>query len=687
MVRQTELPLQTAAVEDVELHPYVILIPSKDSRIPTAIAELEKAEYIGFDLETAGDEPGDALNPWINWIRLISVALPSNLVIVFDFGPLTAPTDIAAGTQARRFLNVLHNVLQNPKCRVRGQTLKFDFHTWLCKYGYIPNSARDLMLMSQVFWAGLIQFKHSLAAIAERCDVEIDKTEQTSDWGAPTLTNRQINYSADDALKVNQIFEKLEPRARKAQLIKPMRIECEALPSMIRLEHDGIPVDIKLCEEYIVKTRQVVEEVGRDFREAFPDLSPHQSRKLPGAIASKYGIHVGKTDQDHLAPYWHIPAIKSLSLMRTAMNSLEYLEGIKERYHDRGDGWVRPEIKQINSKGWGRVGIKNPNLQNPPNPKKTPPELKALGIPDVRKIFRHVPEIHGDRVFVSHDLATAHARLAVQATVTHGYPDEALINEYNRTDREPDIHCITASRLAVQMGKPAEWSNPDYLVQVRADKSNPQNGDVESLRAIAKPGFFGPLNGQGAKGIQVKAKTDYGLDLHYEQAKGLEEAFKQSFKGLVKTQRAIRNKANAHVVKVPGLSNQYGIVKGLSGRRCFMRYDYAPWDKARIEAGESPGQFRKSVTGTDAVAFVWTSAEACAMKWAGARLYEDLLDKDARWCNLQHDSWLLSVPRKDALEVAKLLQLRMKQGMERIITCIPVDEPCPPEKLISEEWS
>jgi ribonuclease D len=73
----------------------------------------------------------------------------------------------------------------------------------------------DTMVMSQVVYTGTRavlnrSFGHSLQAVLKReLKVEIEKDEQTSDWGAAALTREQLEYAARDALRA-------DPRHRDA---------------------------------------------------------------------------------------------------------------------------------------------------------------------------------------------------------------------------------------------------------------------------------------------------------------------------------------------------------------------------------------------------------------------------------------------------------------------------------------
>ncbi|GAJ29935.1 ribonuclease D [Acidomonas methanolica] len=54
--------------------------------------------------------------------------------------------------------------------------------------------------------------RHGLAALCrDLLGVEISKQQQTSDWGADTLTPEQIAYAASDVLHLHALWNRLEP--------------------------------------------------------------------------------------------------------------------------------------------------------------------------------------------------------------------------------------------------------------------------------------------------------------------------------------------------------------------------------------------------------------------------------------------------------------------------------------------
>lgn len=82
--------------------------------------------------------------------------------------------------------------------------------------------------------------KHSLKYIvSEVTGTELPKTAQSSDWGAETLTNEQIDYAADDVLYLHKVKKRLED-----MLIRENRLELAQacfgfLPIRAKLDLEG----------------------------------------------------------------------------------------------------------------------------------------------------------------------------------------------------------------------------------------------------------------------------------------------------------------------------------------------------------------------------------------------------------------------------------------------------------------
>jgi hypothetical protein len=204
----TDTAATVEQIDDVPLHPFIVF--QHDARWADCVAELRSgpklagldteffevptlraaAEASGRDLDKKG-----AFDPWSTSLRLMQIGLPSGLVMIFDFGPVFDPTlykldgslDAALALVASRVSSKVGVALSTEALILRRH------------FGVALRRGRDVMLASQVVWAGVAAKKaritregrvpqeplsHSYKAVAERLGVEIDKTEQFSDLRA-----------------------------------------------------------------------------------------------------------------------------------------------------------------------------------------------------------------------------------------------------------------------------------------------------------------------------------------------------------------------------------------------------------------------------------------------------------------------------------------------------------------------
>jgi ribonuclease D len=84
--------------------------------------------------------------------------------------------------------------------------------------------------------------RHGLKDLArELLGVEISKQQQSSDWGAETLSEAQQAYAASDVLYLHQLKEKLDAMLAREERL-PLAGACfDFLPSRVRLDLDGWP--------------------------------------------------------------------------------------------------------------------------------------------------------------------------------------------------------------------------------------------------------------------------------------------------------------------------------------------------------------------------------------------------------------------------------------------------------------
>lgn len=81
--------------------------------------------------------------------------------------------------------------------------------------------------------------------LQELLGVDISKQQQTSDWGAPELTEAQLDYAASDVLYLHRLREALDQRLAREGRADLARACFDFLPMRARLDLEGWPeIDI-----------------------------------------------------------------------------------------------------------------------------------------------------------------------------------------------------------------------------------------------------------------------------------------------------------------------------------------------------------------------------------------------------------------------------------------------------------
>lgn len=82
--------------------------------------------------------------------------------------------------------------------------------------------------------------RHSLRELCrELLNVEMNKQQQSSDWGAGTLTEDQKNYAASDVLHLHQIKEKLDIMLKREGRMDMAQATFDFVPVRAQLDLEG----------------------------------------------------------------------------------------------------------------------------------------------------------------------------------------------------------------------------------------------------------------------------------------------------------------------------------------------------------------------------------------------------------------------------------------------------------------
>ena len=80
--------------------------------------------------------------------------------------------------------------------------------------------------------------------VRELLGVEISKQQQSSDWGAPNLTEAQLAYAASDVLHLHALKDKLEALLRRENRLDLANACFDFLPTRARLDLAGWNGDV-----------------------------------------------------------------------------------------------------------------------------------------------------------------------------------------------------------------------------------------------------------------------------------------------------------------------------------------------------------------------------------------------------------------------------------------------------------
>jgi ribonuclease D len=82
--------------------------------------------------------------------------------------------------------------------------------------------------------------RHGLKDLCrELLGIELSKQQQSSDWGAPQLTQEQLNYAASDVLHLHALREKLDIMLKREGRDGLARACFEFLPTRAELDLRG----------------------------------------------------------------------------------------------------------------------------------------------------------------------------------------------------------------------------------------------------------------------------------------------------------------------------------------------------------------------------------------------------------------------------------------------------------------
>ena len=146
--------------------------------------------------------------------------------------------DIVQITVGQRSAPRLERLLADPKVLKLFHFGRFDMATLHHSFGVMAQPVYCTKIASKL--ARTYTDRHGLRDLArELLGIEISKQQQSSDWGAGTLTEAQLAYAASDVLHLHALREKLDAMLVREGRAEFARAAFAYLPDRVRLDLAG----------------------------------------------------------------------------------------------------------------------------------------------------------------------------------------------------------------------------------------------------------------------------------------------------------------------------------------------------------------------------------------------------------------------------------------------------------------
>jgi hypothetical protein len=437
--------------------------------------------------------------------------------------------------------------------------------------------------------------------------LDVDKAQQTSDWGAETLTQDQLAYAALDARLALDLWKVQLPRLEREGAVEAHRVESQALPAVAEARLSGLTLDLPKARELLSRGQQELEQLASRLSSELGVENVNSQRQVATAVEARghqlptTAAGNKSTAEQVLRPlYQQDQGLDPLKEHRSIQKNVRtYLRNWVELAEADPENRIRPQLKSMGSVT-GRMSC----------PKGELPKASTLhGVPAesaLRGLFVAAPGhllVDGDWAAIEHRLAAAI------------YGEEAYVAIYRSED--PDPHSHTASAI---YGRPIS----------KADREE---------RAVGKTANFCLQYGGGPRRLREQLEQAFQREVSLEEAQKVCQGWDKAYPAISHRRNQLRQKEPWWVASPLGRRMAgHRLTKGEPGVRF---------------SGSEPERLKS----TAALAFPIQAAGAELLKEALAllmpRLWEEL--PGVRLCHVIHDEIVLEAPEDLAPAAADLL--------------------------------
>ncbi len=561
-----------------------------------AVEDLRREGILGFDTETT------ELDPYKGRLRLVQLSTGRS-TYVFDVYKLGEDSRTSAE------LAPLRQLLEDASVKKVAHNAKFDLKWVRHHLGCETNGVFDTFLASVLIAAGDSDRRHSLADVAKFfTDIELDKSEQVSDWNAPELSQSQLTYAARDAQVMLSLHEQMADRLAADGLTRVAELEFDCLMPIADMELNGIFLDTERWREQLEKVKAIQAKAADELQEMLAagvsqaslfgrsEINLDSQQQVTDALINLGVPMPNSTRAWELQPLAEkYPVVGKLLEYRALQKSITSFGENTLEFVEPATGRVHADFRQIGAPT-GRFSCSNPNLQQIPH--------EAA----YRRCFRATE----GRKLVIADYSQIELRILADFS-----GDENFIKAF---ESGQDFHAMTASQV---------FNTP--IDEVSADQ-----------RSFAKRLNFGIVYGVGA--------SRFGLMTGLSQSDA-EDTMRKYFGTYRKLDEYLRNAGRSVV--------DDRVARTASGRLLRIRYDDG--DRASIGAARRYG-VNMPIQGTS----------ADILKRCLRLLHNSLRGTSGKLVNIVHDEVMVECDAVEADSIATRLNEAMVTAGGDFVSRVPI---------------
>ena len=628
---------------------------TEEQSLQDLVAALDRFSEIAIDLETyPQDECNSALDPRRGQVRLISVAAKDDVSGVVDVSKVNPGPLLEA---LRGKILIAHNA-------------KFELSFLKSRFGYehdgpvVDTQVLDALVYyaagprkERTGWKGFpkneeVRHRSLKNVAADYLGAELDKEEQTSDFGREELTEAQIGYSLRDAEILVPLKGAMMDRVRELGLERVAELESRVTPAVAYCENNGFALDTEGWRDQALRAIEEAERIKAECNALAPPVPEGEGREdwnwgstkqlgealeLLGAALSKHSTGNYKTDDATLKGV--VSPKAATELARAVLR----LREAKKKASTWGLGWFDPPKKKPRGKRFdkshqlvvggrvyssfhqvvktGRMSSSRPNLQNIPSGFRkyfVAPRGRKLLIADYKQI----------------ELVTA--------AVVSG--EEKLLEAFRRGD---DVHALTAR--GILEADPSRGDRP-----VGED-------EVRSFRPKAKMVSFGILYGITAQGLAWRITNAFGVPTTKEIAQGMIDRFLETYPTLKGWYLAERRKADSGDDRTCTLAGRLRLLN--------VERRFGAWQSQYQLRLNTPIQGSAGDGFKHAAALLWERSHDCP--------------GSPKVVNLVHDEVVVEVDAEHVEAGRSWLRFAMIDGMREVLG---LDTPVSVDVTVADNW-